>query len=144
MAVRGKTQHPANSLRRFAEHHAFLASVICLLRVKTVSSKDFKAVKCILPQRTALCGEILCAWHHALRRSFLLTHVFLPITYHHCIEGIKPDSQVQNFEDWCVVALRVAARAAFHRYANFWPSCLVLIHRPNQEAQHLQISLGDQ
>jgi hypothetical protein len=44
MAVRGKTQHPANSLRRFAEHHAFLASVSCLLRVKTVSSKDFKAV----------------------------------------------------------------------------------------------------
>lgn len=101
-------------------------------------------LKCILPKRTAGCGEILHTWHHTLRRFFLPTHVFSPITYHHRTEGIKSDLQVQNCEDRCVVALKVVAIAAFHRRANFWPSCFVLTYRPEQAAQHLEIPLGDQ
>jgi hypothetical protein len=82
---------------------SFVSNLTC---VKCSSART--GVKCILPKRTALCGEILCAWHHALHRSLLPTHAFPPITYHHHIEGINSDSQVPNCEDRCAIALSVA------------------------------------
>jgi hypothetical protein len=108
------------------------------------SRRSFLCTRVHPAEANSLVWGILRTWHHALHCPFIPTHVLLLTIYHHRIEGIKSDLQVQKCEDRWVVALRVAARAAFHQHANFWPSCFVLTHRSKQGAQHLQIPLEDQ
>ncbi len=52
-----------------------------------------RGIKCILPKRTGLCGEILNAWHHMLHPSVLPTHIYLQIEDHYQTEEINIDLQ---------------------------------------------------
>jgi hypothetical protein len=63
-AQRGEGKNPAH--RDLAERGDFHA--------------HFLDLKCILPERTALCGEILRAWHHAFHHPCSPNHVFSQIT----------------------------------------------------------------
>jgi hypothetical protein len=69
----------------------------------------FQYVKCILPERTALCGEILRAWHHVLRPFIHPMHIFLQIEYYHHTEEINFDLQLQNYTVPLETALSIAA-----------------------------------
>jgi hypothetical protein len=71
--------------------------------------QEADVVKCILPERTALCGEILRAWHYALHPSIHPTHIFLQIGHHRHTEEINIDLQLQDCEILLNMALSIAA-----------------------------------
>jgi hypothetical protein len=66
-------------------------------------------IKCILPERTALHGEILRAWRHVLNPSTHPIHIFLQIEHRHHTEEINIDLQLQNCTTLLITALNIAA-----------------------------------
>ena len=66
-------------------------------------------VKCILPERTALCGENVCAWHHVLPPFIYPIRIFLQIRHHHHTEEINIDLQLQDCAILLNTALSIAA-----------------------------------
>jgi len=76
---------------------------------RPIPRSQTRSVKCILPERTALHGEILRAWHHVLNPSIHPIHIFLQIEYHHHTEEINVDLQLQNCTILLNTALSIAA-----------------------------------
>ena len=79
------------------------------LETQSHSDPTRLTVKCILPERTTLRGEILRAWHRVLNPSIHPIHISLQIEQHHHTEEINIDLHLQSCAILLSTALNIAA-----------------------------------